>query len=441
MTLTTTAQPAPAREAPPTRAARAAVLASATLTLMAAAIIAPGLPAMSEEFAEAPGGGLLVRFVLTITSLAIAVSAPVSGLIADRVGRRSLLVSGLVLYAVSGTAGFFATDLYVLLATRALLGVAVGGIMTAVSATVTDWFEGARRASFLGLQQAFASLGGVVFLPLGGVLAGVGWRAPFWLYAVSAAVAVLAFVALREDPRGRRGTGSGAGEPAPRGRPPRRGVTGRIAGVYLLALVATLAFYMGPTQLPFLLRDFGSGPGVVGAVVAGSTLSGAFGALAFPYLRRRLATTAVTAVSVALLGTGWLLVGTAGTVGHVLAGMLVGGTGAGLVVPNLNLRLSELAPDGRRGRVLSGLVTGIFLGQFLSPLALQPLVHETGLAAAFAWTGGAMAAGAALAALTAGLTRQAQRVRHVRRVRDGSRHAPTTSITAMNSEDSGKGAL
>lgn len=403
-----TAQPVPARQqAPPTRAARAAVLASATLTLMAAAIIAPGLPAMSEEFAEAPGGGLLVRFVLTITSLAIAVSAPVSGLIADRVGRRSLLVSGLVLYAVSGTAGFFAPDLYVLLATRALLGVAVGGIMTAVSATITDWFDGARRVSFLGLQQAFASLGGVVFLPLGGILAGVDWRAPFWLYSVSAAVAVLAFVALREGPRGGRGTGA-AGETPPRGRPPRRSGTGRIAGVYVLALVATLAFYMGPTQLPFLLKDFGSGSGVAGVVVAGSMVSGTFGALAFPYLRRRLATTAITTVSIALLGTGWLLVGTAGTVVQVLAGMLVGGTGVGLVVPNLNLRLSELAPEGRRGRVLSGLVTGVFLGQFLSPLALQPLIHGTGLAAAFTWTGGAMTAGAALGGLAAGLARQAR---------------------------------
>ncbi|WP_078888414.1 MFS transporter [Streptomyces sclerotialus] len=406
----TTAQPIPTRQAPPTRAARAAVLASATLPLMAAAIIAPGLPAMSEEFAETPGGGLLVRFVVTITSLAIAVSAPLSGLIADRVGRRSLLVSGLVLYAVSGTAGFFATDLYVLLATRALLGVAVGGIMTAVSATVTDWFEGARRASFLGLQQAFASLGGVVFLPLGGVLAGVDRRAPFWLYAVSTAVAVLAFTALREGQRGGRGTGPGAGEPPPRGQHPQRSGTGRIAGVYALAFAATLAFYMGPTQLPFLLQDFGSGPGVVGAVVAGSTLSGTFGALAFPYLRRRLAATAITAVAIALLGTGWLLVGTAGTVVHVLAGMLVGGTGVGLVVPHLNLRLSELAPDGRRGRVLSGLVTGIFLGQFLSPLALQPLIHAAGLAGAFTWTGGAMAAGAALTGLLTGLNRQ-KRVR------------------------------
>ncbi|WP_243082317.1 MFS transporter [Streptomyces sp. 891-h] len=188
---------------------------------------------------------------------------------------------------------------------------------------------------------------------------------------------------------------------------------------------------MGPTQLPFLIRDFGGGPGVAGAVIAGSTVSGTFGALAFPYLRWRLATTAITAVGIALLGTGWLLVGTAGTVVQVLAGMLVGGTGVGLVVPNLNLRLSELAPGGRRGRVLSGLVTGIFLGQFLSPLALQPLIHAAGLAAAFTWTGGVMGAGAALIGLTAGLARQAPRVR------DRSHHTPTTSITEMNS---GKGA-
>ncbi|WP_431981456.1 MFS transporter [Streptomyces qinglanensis] len=425
------ARPVPAREAPPPRAARAAVLASATLTLMAAAIIAPGLPAMSEEFAGTPGGGLLVRSVLTITSLTIALSAPVSGLIADRVGGRSLLVSGLVLYAVSGTAGFFASDLYVLLATRAVLGAAVGGIMTAVGATITDWFEGARRASFLGLQQAFASLGGVVFLPLGGILAGVDWRAPFWLYSVSSAVAVLAFVALRERPRGGRGTGPGAGERPLRGRPPQRSGRGRIAGVYLLAFAATLAFYMGPTQLPYLLQDSGNGPGVVGAVVAGSTLSGALGALAFPYLRRRLATTTITAVSVALLGSGWLLIGAAGTVVHVLAGMLIGGTGVGLVVPNLNLRLSELAPDRRRGRVLSGLVTGIFLGQFLSPLVLRPLVRGAGPAAAFTWTGGAMTAAAALiglVAVLAGRTRVS--------ATDPAAHR-AASITEMNS---GKGA-
>ncbi|MFW6695780.1 MFS transporter [Streptomyces sp. MAR4 CNX-425] len=361
---------------------------------MSPAIISPSLPAMREVFAGVAGADLLIRFALTVTSLAIAVSAPVSGLVADRLGRRPLLVFSLVLYAISGTAGFFVTDLYLLLATRALLGVAVGGIMTAVGALITDWFDGPRRASFLGRQQAFAGLGGVVFLPLAGLLATVSWRAPFWIHIASAAVAVLAVRALRGEPRVER-----AAVPGRSPRPRHRMMTGGILGVYVLALVATLAFYMAPTQLPFLLRSHGSGPTVAGAVLAGSTLSSALGALAFPALRRRITTPHVTAVAVTLLGTGWVLVGTAGTVAQIAAGLLVGGLGVGLVVPNLNLRLSETAHPDQRARVLSGLVTGIFLGQFLSPLVAQPLIQATGIAAAFTWTGSAMAAGAVLAAL------------------------------------------
>ncbi|UMP05353.1 MFS transporter [Amycolatopsis sp. EV170708-02-1] len=373
----------------PTRRARGTVLAAAPLTIMAAAIIAPSLPAMREDFADTPGSGLLVRLALTVTSLAIAISAPLAGIVADRVGRRPLLLAGLGLYAVSGTAGFFVDDLYLLLITRAGLGLAVGGIMTAISTLITDWFTGERRASFLGLQQAFASLGGVVFLPLAGLLATVSWQAPFWIYSVSAVVAVFAIVSLREPVRD-----------SPSAREDGRSrLPARIVGVYVLALVVTLVFYMAPTQLPFLLEGFGSGPAVIGVVVAGSTLTGVAGALAFPRLRGRRGPTAITTVSVALMGVGWLVIGTAGTVAQVVAGLLAGGLGVGLVVPNLNLLLAEFAHPAQRGRVLSGLVTGIFLGQFLSPLVVQPLVQGIGIAGSFIWTGIALGTGAALAAL------------------------------------------
>ncbi|KFU78139.1 Predicted arabinose efflux permease, MFS family [Amycolatopsis lurida] len=373
----------------PTRRARGTVLAAAPLTIMAAAIIAPSLPAMREVFSGTPGSDLLVRLTLTVTSLAIAISAPLSGIVADRAGRRPLLLTGLGLYAISGTAGFFVDDLFLLLVTRVGLGFAVGGIMTAVSTLITDWFSGERRASFLGLQQAFASLGGVVFLPLAGVLATVSWQAPFWIYSVSVIVAIFAITSLREPVR----SSPAAGESE------RTRLPARVVGVYVLALVVTLAFYMAPTQLPFLLEGFGSGPAVVGAVVAGSTLTSVAGALVFPRLRERLSPTAITTASVALMGAGWLVIGTAGTVAQVVAGLLVGGFGVGLVVPNLNLRLADLAHPAHRGRVLSGLVAGIFLGQFLSPLVVQPLVQGIGIAGAFTWTGVALGAGAALAAL------------------------------------------
>lgn len=353
------------------------VLASATLTIMAAAIIAPSLPAMGEVYGE----GVLVRLALTITSLAIAISAPLAGLVADRAGRKPLLVAGLVLYAAAGTAGYFVTSLPVLLGTRALLGLAVGGVMTSVSALITDWFDGPERGRFLGFQQAFASLGGVVFLPLAGVLAGVDWRLPFWLYSIAALIALAALAGLEEESRTVQKTTPG-------------GFPKAAIWIYVLAAVATLVFYMAPTQLPFLLRDLGAGPAVIGLVVAGSTLTSVAGALAFPKLPKGR----ITAASVALLGVGWLVIGLTDNVLVVTAGLLIGGFGVGLVVPNLNLQLADLAEPAQRGRVLSGLVAGIFLGQFLSPLVIAPLVQSAGIAAAFTWTGVVTTiAGAALA--------------------------------------------
>ncbi|WP_425583446.1 MFS transporter [Streptosporangium oxazolinicum] len=349
---------------------------------MAPAIIAPSLPAMERVFADQPGVSLLVRLAMTITSLTVAFSAPLSGLAADRVGRRPLLLSSLVLYAVSGTAGYFLTDLWSLLSSRALLGIAVGGVMTAVNAIITDWFDGPGRASFLGLQQVFASLSGVLFLPLAGVLATIGWRVPFWLYSLAAAVALVAVFAVREGSPAASAPVEGGGRTA----------TGSVLGIYALALVATMVFYMAPTQVPFLLARQGIGPVLIGVIVASGTLASALGGFAFPALRRRLRSAAITVVCVALLGAGWLLAGGTGTITGIAAGLLVGGLGVGLAIPNLTLRLSELAPPAWRGRIFSGLVAAIFLGQFLSPLVVQPVVQAFGVDDSFTWAGIAMLA-------------------------------------------------
>ncbi len=391
---TTPTAPVPTTGAAPiSTLGRATLLASATLTIMAAAVIAPSLPEMLQVFADVPRADVLVRLVLTVTSRTIGLTAPLAGLVADRVGRTPLLVSSLVLYAAAGAAGFFTTDLVAVLVSRALLGVAVGGVMTAVSALIADSFQGPARARFLGLQSAFASLGGVVFLPLAGVLAGIGWNAPFWIYAVSALIVPFAVLSLREPVRARSRVTAGDAGTAPAGRP---GSAARgIAAVYALAFAGTLIFFMAPTQLPFSLERFAVTPSTTGLVIAGSTLTSLLASLVYSRVRRSLRAGLITALSLGLLGAGWVLVGTAGALAQVAVGVLVGGVGVGLVVPHLTLALSELAPPARRGRVLGGLVTGIFLGQFGSPLLLQPLVAAVGIDAAFTWTGLAALVGSA----------------------------------------------
>ncbi|MFF5217697.1 MFS transporter [Micromonospora sp. NPDC000442] len=384
MTTTATRPPQPATTA------RATILASASLTIMGAAIIAPSLPAMTAAYAGTPAADVLVRLTLTVTSLAIAVTAPVAGILADRIGRRPLLLTSLALYALAGTAGFLITNLGVLIASRALLGAAVGGVMTAVSTVIADWFDGPARARFLGLQQASASLGGVVFLPLAGVLAVISWRAPFLLYAVAALILPAAALFLRESARR-----TGEADPGTPATATTSGARREIIGVYALAAAATVIFYMAPTQLPFWLTSFHTGTAMTGVVIAGSTLTGIAGALAFPRLRQRLHPATITALSIALLGAGWAVAGTATMLVQLAAGVLIGGIGVGLVVPNLNTRLAEIASPAQRGRVLGGLVMAIFLGQFLSPLLMQPVVDALGIATTFTVSGAVLLAGSA----------------------------------------------
>jgi len=89
------------------------------------------------------------------------------------------------------------------------------------------------------------------------------------------------------------------------------------------------------------------------------------------------------------MGLSWVLIGTAQSLPQVTLGLLLLGVGNGWATPNLAVWMASVAPPAHRGRLLGGLTTAIFLGQFCSPLITQPLSAGLGLGAVFAWVGGA----------------------------------------------------
>lgn len=355
---------------------RGTLLAASTLTIMAGATIAPGLPRMQAHFADVAQADLLVRLVLTIVALSVAVFSPVAGLLADRFGRKPLLLFGLILYAVTGTSGLYLETLPALLLGRVLLGVAVSSIATASSALVADSFTGVQRTRFIGLQAAFTGFGGVLFLPLGGALADVGWHAPFAVYFASLAILPFALWGINEPARATAATGDWV-QP------------GIVRQIYVLALLQMIVFYIGPTQMPFLLQNvIGLPPSATGYVVALFTLSSALTSLQYANVRRSLDERAVTVFGFALLGLGWSMFGLTQSLWVILCGMVVSGIGGGLLAPNFAAWLAGLAPAHARGRVLSGLSTSLFLGQFVSPILAQPFASTVGLDGVFRIMGG-----------------------------------------------------
>jgi MFS family permease len=373
------------------------MLAAASLTVMANATISPGLPGLRDHFAHVPGIDTLTGLIMTLPSAGVVTTAALFGWLSDRVGRRPILLAGILCYALAGASGFVAGDLTALLVGRFLLGCSVGAVMTMTGALAADYFAGPARERFVGRQGMAMSLGGVVFLTLGGVLATLDWRAPFLVYLTALLVFPCAFVLLRDVPRAPPPVAGGpVAPPMP---------WGTVALVSAVAAFSMLVFYMIPVKVPFLLRELGSSaPMVAGVTVAGATITGAMSASQYGRLKARLSSPAIAAGAFTIMAAGYAVVALAPLPAVLAAGVVLAGFGLGVMMPNQNIWLMAEVPAARRGAAAGMLTTAVFVGQFLSPLASSPVAAVVGLAGSYG-----VAAGALLLAATALLLLARQR--------------------------------
>ncbi|MGJ7041070.1 MFS family permease [Shinella sp. BE166] len=360
------------------RRRNATLLFISTLTIMSGATISASLPGIAARFADVENVALLSRLVLTLPAMFIALFSPAAGFLVDRFGRKPLLLASLGLFAVAGASGLVLDTLPGLLIGRAVLGLAVGGIMTATTALVGDFFQGPARDRYMGLQQAFVGIGGTIFLTGGGFLAEVHWRGPFFIYTV-AILLVPAALAFLPEPRRVRPAGPATGEGRLDGR-----TTALLALLFLAAAVNMIAFYMIPTQLPFYLESLGfAAPSLAGTAIGAGQLVGVVSALAFAPFRRLLGIMGVFGLGFVSAGLSFLLLSGAESYGSVLAAMAVSGICMGTIMPNFAAAAMLLAPPALRGRISGLLVSSIFAGQFLSPIVSQPLITATGYDGAY----------------------------------------------------------
>lgn len=369
--------------AAPPFAVKVTLLLAVTLPMMAFAPLSPSLPAIHAEFASVPYIDYLSRFVLTLPAIFIAVFAPVAGVIADRFGRKPLLLASVAVYGLAGISGFFIESLTLLLVSRAVVGIAIGGLMTAGMAFAGDYYSGRGRQSFLGLRGAFVNFAAVGFNVVGGFIAIVNWRLAFLVFVI--AFLLLPFIArILHDKDHRRGTPAGARAP----RTALRAADGTpvlfLAVALFLTAAYSMAFFVVPVQMAFYLRELGNAnPATAGFAIATSALAVSVTSLAYARARARMGAETVMALAFALAGLGYFFVGTAGGVPQVFAAVIVSGCGYGLLMANIVVWILDGTPAAIRGRVSGGIATATFVGQFLSPLASQPIVNAFGVGAAY----------------------------------------------------------
>lgn len=154
----------------------------------------PALPTVQRELGASVG---TAQFTLSALIICFGISQLVCGPLADRFGRRPVLLTGLALYTVASLFGAATQSIAALIAWRALQGVAMAAAVTCGRSIVRDLFEPSDGARMM--SRALSGLGLIAALcPLiGGLLVErVNWHAALLALALFGA-GTLAFVAWR----------------------------------------------------------------------------------------------------------------------------------------------------------------------------------------------------------------------------------------------------
>ena len=366
------------------------ILAATAIALLGTPLASPAMPEIARVFADNasseplarvilraisilpgdPSVFFLVKFILlSIPALFIILGAPLVGWLSDRVGRKRLLNSSLLIFGISGASGYFADSFLFMFIGRAILGLSIAGIKTATVAMVGDYYKGAERNKIIGWQGSAMKIGGVVFMLLGGFLANYNWQVPFLGYMLAFAILPSGLIALSESlPEVHSSlTGTDAKLPEIPFWPS--------CYVFVSAFLASGLFFITPVQLPFYLRNaFDATPFEMGAAIALGNTVGALISLVYHRFKTRLNFVAIYAFIYLSMGLGYLIVAGATSYPAALAGMVVAGFGFGLYVPNQSSWILSIVSPKRRGFGVGLVTTAMFAGQFSAPILVQPFI-------------------------------------------------------------------
>ncbi len=342
----------------------AGILANTTIT--------PNIPDILSDLGQPDSrAGLLVA----VGPLPGVVVAPILGVLADRLGRRKVLLPCLVLFAVSGIGAAFSPTFGVLLVMRFLQGLGSAGLISLAIVMIGDHWTGLDRTRLIGRNSAVITVC-LALLPAisGGIAEIANWR---WAIGLSSFGLVVAAIGAQRLPavtpdRSRTVGEQISGAVAVIRQPLVLAVV--VAGVVLFAVI----FGVFLTTLPVHLEEqFGLGPGMRGLVLSVPAIGSTVAAFNLGRVRERWRIKPVLTGAGALVCFACLGVGLAPTIPIVLAASIIYGFGDGAGIATLQDVATSAAPDSQRASVMSAWVVAVRLGQGVGPLFFAALFAAT----------------------------------------------------------------
>ena len=337
-------------------------------TMMSNVAIITALPHLKDYFVDEQNIDLLSRLMITLPSLAIAFLAPFLGHLIHKVGKYKSAIVALFLFSSFGSAGMYLESINMILISRLLFGITVAVLMIVSTSLIGDYFSGETRHKFMGLQSAFISLGGVVFVIGGGYLSDFNWRYSFGIYLIGFIFLPFVIKFLKEKPFNEESENT---EP---------NFNTNLLEVYIFAFLLMIVFYILPTQMPFLIMNhFGASGTIAGSIIALAFISNGIGALIFSKLKLKYSYKTIYLIGMSVMSMGFILIGLVRDVNLFFITSPIVGFGGGLLMTNISAWMLSRTNSEKRVKSSAYLTSSLFVGQFFSPIIFHPVVSHFGV--------------------------------------------------------------
>jgi len=364
-----------------------ALMLPVTLSVMGAVLLAPIMPQLSVQFGHVANADYWVPALLSVPALCIALVAPLVGMLADRIGRRRLLMAAMVIYSIFGVAPLLLDHFVAIMITRVVVGICEAVVMVCSTAMIGDLFSPQQRDRWLGNQAATASITAFVLFPVAGWLGDtLGWRGPFLIYA-SGLLFLPGVIWLTWESGGDEHQPDQQAMMAPHAHKVRAPLPWRhILTVCASTLVAGVMFYI----LQFQMANAMDGLGVASSTQTGLLLSLASlgvpaGAITFALVKKwgasrrgssrrglsRISVPTLLLLEFSLLALGFYGMARASQPGTFILPAFVNQFGAGLLLPTLLTWVMQPLSFEVRGRGTGIWQSTFAAAQFLSTLSFS----------------------------------------------------------------------
>jgi MFS family permease len=332
--------------------------------VLGVASITPAFPRIIQDLGIEPRE---VGFLITVFTLPGIFLSPFLGILADRFGRKRILVPSLVLFAIAGSACGLVRDFQLLLVCRFLQGTGGAALASLSSTVIGDLYSGKQRAEAMGYNASILSVGTASYPAIGGALALFGWYYPFFLPLLALPVAYMVMFALHNpEPKG----DESLAEYLKRAWGIVRNRT--VLGLFMVS-VATFIILYGSllTFFPLLLSGrFGASTLQIGLIMSAMSVTTGLTSTQMGRLSVRFGEKNLIKASFFLYAVALIIVPVVPELGLYLIPVIIYGMGQGLNIPSIMSLMAGCAPMEQRGVLMSINGTVLRFGQTLGPLVM-----------------------------------------------------------------------